>query len=168
MDKNKLKEYLDNNYSTRKIASLENKSLGSIRYWMKKYNLCSKYYKQVPVGHSYCSKCDCTKPLGDFSLRKTRNNKPSAYCKSCDNKRKALKAREFKQECLNYLGTNCCSKCGYNNNIVALDFHHLDPTEKEAGLASMGRALNNKVKKELDKCIVLCANCHREEHDTLL
>ena len=72
-----------------------------------------------------------------------------------------------KQRAIDYKGGKC-SACGYNKCPDALDFHHLDPTEKEFGLASSGitRAWE-RVKKELDKCILLCANCHRELHYTL-
>lgn len=60
----------------------------------------------------------------------------------------------------------CCERCGYNNNLAALDFHHLNPNEKENQLDV--RKLSNSsmdwIMKEFNKCLVLCANCHREEH----
>lgn len=59
-----------------------------------------------------------------------------------------------------------CSRCGYNTNLSALHFHHIDSSTKEFGLDS--RALSNHsmkiLEKELDKCILLCSNCHAEEH----
>ena len=59
-----------------------------------------------------------------------------------------------------------CEKCGYNKNIAALDFHHINPDEKEFQLDARHFSNQNleKLQKELDKCILLCANCHREEH----
>ena len=60
----------------------------------------------------------------------------------------------------------CCMLCGYNKNITALEFHHRDPTQKEAKLS--GRELaNNKwanILSELEKCDLLCSNCHSEVH----
>lgn len=60
-----------------------------------------------------------------------------------------------------------CEKCGYCKNIAALEFHHKDPNEKEFGIDS--RRFSNtdleKLEKELEKCILLCANCHREIHN---
>ena len=60
----------------------------------------------------------------------------------------------------------CCEICGYNKNLGALDFHHKNPNEKENQLDV--RKLSNSsmswIMKEFDKCLVLCANCHREEH----
>lgn len=55
---------------------------------------------------------------------------------------------------------------GYNKCIAALEFHHLDPNEKDFGIASSGATRTfEKIKVELDKCIMVCANCHREIHD---
>ena len=62
--------------------------------------------------------------------------------------------------------TLSCAKCGYNEFPVALDFHHLDPTQKDTTVARM--LANNyqldKTLQEIDKCICLCANCHRVFH----
>ncbi len=70
----------------------------------------------------------------------------------------------LKQRAVEYKGGKC-SNCGYNKCISALDFHHVDPTTKEfhAGMAGKLRSWD-KLKVELDKCILLCANCHREIH----
>lgn len=60
-----------------------------------------------------------------------------------------------------------CEKCGYNHNIAALDFHHLNPEEKEFAidLRKFSNMSLEKLQKELDKCILVCANCHRELHN---
>ncbi len=59
-----------------------------------------------------------------------------------------------------------CSSCGYDKNIAALEFHHLDPSQKESKLDT--RKLSNStmenILKEIEKCILVCANCHREIH----
>ena len=59
-----------------------------------------------------------------------------------------------------------CEICGYNKNISALDFHHIDPKNKEFQLdiRHLSNTSLDKIKKELDKCQLLCANCHRETH----
>ena len=59
-----------------------------------------------------------------------------------------------------------CEKCGYNKCIDALDFHHLDPKEKDFNVG--GKSFNlERLKKEVDKCVLVCANCHREIHAKL-
>jgi hypothetical protein len=59
-----------------------------------------------------------------------------------------------------------CKICGYNKCFAALQFHHRDPTEKEILLNSGKMALSNMagVLKEIEKCDLLCANCHAELH----
>jgi hypothetical protein len=59
-----------------------------------------------------------------------------------------------------------CIKCGYDKNYSSLDFHHLNPNEKKINPAHIihNRGNINKIFEELDKCILLCANCHREIH----
>lgn len=63
---------------------------------------------------------------------------------------------------------NQCRVCGHSN-LVALDFHHLDPVRKSFKMS--GAQISNRswtaIVKEALKCILLCANCHREEHDRL-
>ncbi len=64
-----------------------------------------------------------------------------------------------------------CAKCGYNEHSAALDFNHIDPSKKTGNIAE--KVSNWSLKKlmtEVDKCEVLCANCHRihsyETHPT--
>ena len=61
----------------------------------------------------------------------------------------------------------CCQVCGYNKSFSALEFHHLDPNEKEIGLSSIrGNPQGwSKIIIELRKCILVCSNCHKEIHD---
>jgi hypothetical protein len=59
-----------------------------------------------------------------------------------------------------------CQKCGYNKCISALDFHHIEPQHKDFGISHKGLTRSwEAIKKEIDKCILVCANCHREIHE---
>lgn len=63
----------------------------------------------------------------------------------------------------------CCIGCGYKRSVAALDFHHLDPAKKDFGLGMNGLTRSwQKTKEELDKCILVCSNCHREVHAGLI
>ena len=85
-------------------------------------------------------------------------------CKKCNVEGVQRRRDKVKQLALLYKG-NKCSMCGYNKCIGALEFHHLDPEEKEFGVSKDGYTRSWKViKEELDKCILVCANCHREIH----
>lgn len=57
-----------------------------------------------------------------------------------------------------------CSSCGYNKCIQALDFHHTDPSIKDGDFSNSRSWSDKRFFTKLDKCILLCANCHKELH----
>lgn len=59
-----------------------------------------------------------------------------------------------------------CERCGYDKCIKALEFHHLDPNKKDFTISNDHFKLDEAV-EESKKCILICANCHRELHDNL-
>jgi hypothetical protein len=62
-------------------------------------------------------------------------------------------------------GGSCCI-CGYRRNMRALHFHHLDPSEKRIEINAKGVALSlEKLRVEVQKCVLLCSNCHAEVED---
>lgn len=85
-------------------------------------------------------------------------------CNSCNANRKR-KNRKIKA--VEYKG-GCCCKCGYATCMEALEFHHIDDSKKEFALSWMYSLSWDKMKKELDKCALLCSNCHREIHAGVL
>lgn len=89
-------------------------------------------------------------------------------CNRCKNRYYVTKRRkDLKKALVEYKGGKC-EHCGYNRCIAAMDFHHKNPKEKEFGLSQRGLTKSLEVlKKEADKCLLLCANCHREAHDAL-
>ncbi len=81
--------------------------------------------------------------------------------------REAVKKRRVKLRIMarEYKGGRC-EICGYNKCSRALSFHHLDPKQKIFGVSDKGLTRSwEKTKAEIDKCILLCANCHMEVHD---
>ena len=72
--------------------------------------------------------------------------------------------RKLKERLVDYKGGKC-EICGYNKCITALEFHHLNPNEKDFGISTFNTLSFDKCKQEVDKCILVCANCHREIHD---
>jgi predicted HNH restriction endonuclease len=76
----------------------------------------------------------------------------------------ALRRKKIRQMLVEYKGGEC-ELCGYNGCIDVLDLHHKDPSTKEFGISSSGLTRSwEKNKAEADKCVLLCANCHREIH----
>lgn len=74
--------------------------------------------------------------------------------------------RNKKQRYVEYKGGKC-ELCGYSKSLAALEFHHRDPNQKDFRVSGKNVSWE-KVKAELDKCQLLCANCHREEHERLM
>ena len=76
----------------------------------------------------------------------------------------AKRRRKIREMSINYLG-GCCAICGYDRCHQALDFHHKEPTKKSFGISQKGYTRSwKRVQEELDKCFLICANCHREIH----
>ena len=83
-------------------------------------------------------------------------------CCKCRSTAVAKRRRKLKKSLVEYMGGEC-SICSYNKCIAALEFHHVDPTQKKFGISVSGNTRSlNKLKAEADKCILVCANCHRE------
>lgn len=104
----------------------------------------------------FCSnKCRC---------KQTYLNNPTANHESSYAYQKT-RATERKIQIIKFKG-GACERCGYNKNYAALCFHHIDPTQKDFGIDS--RKLSNtkweSLIEEINKCILLCHNCHMEEH----
>jgi len=95
------------------------------------------------------------------------SGKQRKFCSvNCKNKHNVTVLRHrLKQKALSYKG-NKCERCGYDKCVRALEFHHLDSNEKEFGISQKGHTRPwNSIQKELDKCLLLCSNCHAEIHE---
>lgn len=82
------------------------------------------------------------------------------YLKQAVQKRR----KKIREMAVKYKGGEC-ELCGYCRCINVLEFHHKDPDKKDFGISASGHSRAwLRVKTELDKCVILCANCHREIH----
>lgn len=117
-----------------------------------------------------CNKCLEHKFLNNFYTRTQRGKTYlSVNCKDCDKKRISTfyysHNKSRKSICVNYKGGKCMT-CGYCKCLSALEFHHRNPEEKDPSIKQFSKGnFTERIKKELDKCDLLCANCHRELHD---
>ena len=105
-----------------------------------------------------CKTCNETNPDNFYGGQKIQ-------CKSCHIKSTHQTQKDVRMQAIKHKG-GCCEKCGYNNYTGALQFHHKDPTKKDP--KAFRRTKNLQVfLEEVDKCALLCANCHAEEHAIL-
>lgn len=110
-----------------------------------------------------CSKCKRELPLTSYYSR--GNGRLRSECKEC-HKNYVKKKYEERKEVVESIKTKCgCAKCGDKRGYV-LDYHHIDPSIKEANISRITSNNNHMdtIQQEIDKCVVLCANCHREFH----
>ena len=89
------------------------------------------------------------------------------YADRAEYLKKAVSARrkKLREMALEYGGGKCIL-CGYKKCRRAMVFHHVDSSKKDFGLSVRGLTRSwEKMRVELDKCVLLCANCHAEVHD---
>ena len=111
-----------------------------------------------PIEHK-CVDCGETDESRFYSRRKIK-------CKSCFNE-ELLKKWKFNKEKAVELKGGKCLKCGYNKSMAALQFHHLDPNTKEDNWGRMRTMSWSNIVKMLEGTVLLCSNCHCEEHEIL-
>lgn len=80
-------------------------------------------------------------------------------------KYKSQKRRWLKRkiDAIDYMGGKCAD-CGGTFHYSQYEFHHLDPSTKEYNWSKMRLRTLSSMRAELDKCVMLCANCHRFRH----
>ena len=72
--------------------------------------------------------------------------------------------KEIRLKAISNLGGKC-KRCGYSKYPEVLEFHHRDQTQKDFNISRKGHCRSlDRVRKEIEKCDLLCANCHRETH----
>ena len=88
-------------------------------------------------------------------------------CMKCRQDKVNRRRRKLKQMAVEYKGGRC-ERCGYCKCLAALEFHHLDPSQKDFAISQSGSTRAwERIQKEIDKCILVCSNCHKEIHDEL-
>lgn len=105
-----------------------------------------------------CVCLTCTKTFLYKRKGQTRTKCGSCFVSEC--------RRKLKQKCVDYKGGKC-EVCGYKKYVGALEFHHLDETKKDFNISNSRIRKWSLVVVELEKCVMLCANCHREAHSKL-
>lgn len=127
-----------------------------------------------------CSRCKIEKLHEKFSFKSKEKGILQPYCKECQAEYQKIryindkqyyvdKARERKKILgawwTEFKKTLKCAKCP-ENHPATLDFHHIDGKTKDHNLSSMAHSGFgfDRIREEINKCIILCANCHRKLH----
>lgn len=111
-----------------------------------------------------CTKCGRELPLDSFHWRDKAKGTRRSECKDCHNSVMNKRNAENRQIIQQLKQNQRCEKCG-ETRWYLLDYHHLNPEEKKNTIAKlMVHSCQDSVQEEIKKCILLCANCHREFH----
>lgn len=113
-----------------------------------------------------CTDCKIEKPLIDFYNSKTHFLGKACYCKSCFNIRCSKRWISRKIKAIQYKNSKCedCQLHLNNTHYSVFEFHHLNPAQKDYDWSQLKLRSWQSIINELDKCVLLCANCHRIRH----
>jgi hypothetical protein len=122
------------------------------------FNKARKYKDGLQI---YCKECTRSQSKSYYSRNKDK------HCKEIGRRRKQY--IKFIKSKLDEIRISGCCLCD-EKEIICLDFHHKDPTRKEAEIATLSRRgwSWKRIKNEIDKCVVVCSNCHRKIHAGLI
>lgn len=166
MEKEILKNLIDENLTTYGIAEKLDIGQTTVRYWLRKYGLNTHGSTHTPKTCQVCSV-----PLkGKQQLYCSKLCKGEQYTTNPnDYLTQQKRAIERKLFFIHEKGGKC-EICGYAKNIAALVFHHTDPSNKTFTIDSRKCSNTNmeSLKREVEKCQLLCCNCHAEIHNPTL
>ena len=130
-----------------------------------------------------CNCCHKTKPTSEFyrnkrmkdgyqrsciECGKARNKEWYSHNKECVAERHILNRTKSAERFKMYKSTLSCIKCG-ENEACCLEFHHINPDNKAFNISEKVRSLKWKtLLEEIEKCVVLCSNCHKKVHNNIL
>lgn len=170
LSKEELKDLIENNERFSEVLEKigytqiqDRRVISAIKEFCDKENINYSHLKDGAddfSGTRICSKCGLEKDIQEFYFI---NGKPMYWCKECQKNKERNKYQDKVNQINEYKKTLCCKKCG-EKRFYLFDFHHRNPEEKDYAISDHSRASLETIKSEIEKCDVLCANCHREWH----
>lgn len=165
MDRAVIENLIGSRLTIKQIAFKQNCSETTVRYWLKKFGLKTARgpHGKLPKDLNNirtCSNCGESNPNKFYGHKKT-------ICGKCQNRYATQKGREKREFIVEKLGGKCVV-CGFNKYKSALDTHHLHPEEKDVAWKTSRGWKIEKIIKELEKCVLLCKNCHSAIHNNEL
>lgn len=161
MEIDTLKTLISQGKSTHQMATELNCSQTNIRYWLRKHGLNTNYISES----KFCIVCNAALKgkQWEFCSKKCKGIKHS------DNPNNYIKQQErswARKEFFVNLKGGKCERCGYDKNMAALCFHHKNPEDKLYSIDSRKFSNTNmkSLTMEVEKCNLLCHNCHMELH----
>lgn len=145
MKKEQLEQYMAQGLNDSEIARAYGCHRTTVGKLKKKFSIDS-----VVIKTSHCKLC---------KNEIQNNTKNRSRCGSCNTR---IRRYRTKKAAVEYKG-GCCVRCNWVGSIAAFEFHHVDDN-KEFNIGCAANKSWEVIKKEIDKCELLCSNCHRIEH----
>jgi transposase len=169
--RNDLEMLVEAGKSIAEIAEAVDRSKATVRHWLIRYGLKTHSGRgRRPSGQAEIAK---RAGLATATMRCARHGETDFWltgrgyyrCKRCRSAAVVARRRKVKTILVEEAGGACCI-CGYDHNMRALHFHHVDPSQKRHEMNARGVAIAlDKLRVEARKCVLLCSNCHAEVED---
>ncbi len=171
LERTELEQLVNSGASIAQIAEAVDRSKPTVRHWLRRYGLKT----QGGVGRRPAEQATAAKEAGlatvtmrcrvhgetGFSI----NGRGYYRCKRCRSEAVVRRRKKMKAILVEEAGGACCV-CGYGQNMRALHFHHVEPSQKRHEINAKGVALAlETLRAEARKCVLLCSNCHAEVED---
>lgn len=165
IERARLTELVEAGMSIAEIATAVDRSKGTVRHWLGAYGLRTHGGVRAATvsdarneGRSELELACPTHGLTAFVIE----GRSYYRCRRCRQESVAAHRRRLKQILVREAG-GCCRVCGYDRCLAALQFHHLVPADKRAGISARGLTMSlEALRAEAAKCVLLCSNCHAE------
>jgi transposase len=165
IDRKELEGWVDRGASFAEMARHFNVSQHTVGYWLRRHGLRTRASRNREL------QAEARRAGMATVRRKCRHHGMTEFllegsgryrCLRCRQERVASHRRKIKRILVDEAGGKCCL-CGYDRYVGALQFHHLDPSQKRFPLSLRGITRSiDAVRAEARKCVLLCANCHAE------
>lgn len=183
--KDKILNLRKNGYTYNEIIKELGCSKSTVSYYCRK-NGISRYDNSIKISNDliekmqlYYNECNSSRKVSKkFNVSRNQvskyvklNSKKTSTKTEDDKRKSSVKSviywrQRAKIKLVEYKDGKCIV-CGYNRCIQSLHFHHTDPREKDFTISGKTLSLE-KMKKEVDKCILVCSNCHTEIHNNII
>jgi transposase len=168
LERERLEALVEAGMSIAEIAVTLERSKATVRHWLGRYGL----HTQNAPARRAASAAREAKAVCLLTVVRTcpqhgevefiLEGRGYYRCKRCRSEAITRRRRKVKEILVAEAGGSCCL-CGYDRHPAALEFHHLDPSQKRRTVSAggVGVALDT-LREEARKCVLLCSNCHAE------
>jgi Helix-turn-helix domain len=157
-----LEELVEAGLTVRAMAARLERSPTTIRFWLRRYELQTDRMRVLALGSGDRPPTFVRTCRVHGRAEHVSDERGTYRCKRCRVHRVTEYRRRVKQRLVAEAG-GACALCGYDRCLGALEFHHIDRSEKSFGISGRGLAYSmDSLRREAKKCVLLCSNCHVE------